>query len=190
MSSSLLLSLERDLGLLRDSHATLQSAVLNLQNHILHLERIRTGIGMSTEAFSNDYTAASFSSVRQAILEERRGYRMQQQLLVRLLCKPTWELWNEWRVLFFGGVPAGVPVRFQLPGWQWVDPKKDAEAAVLRIRSGTASRAMLCEEQGLDFDDVAEALAEERKILIEHGLNPDPDAPAKDTGGDDADTQS
>lgn len=153
------------------------------------LRSASAGISMSAESFSNDYTSASFSSVRQAVLEERRGYRMQQAFMGERFCAPMWETWALWRSIFIGGSPARLPVRHQYPGWQWVDPKKDAEAAALRVKLGTATRAMLCEELGVDFDDVLEGLAEEAEMMRSKGLNPEPPAPGKKEESERADTE-
>lgn len=123
-----------------------------------------SAFSMSGEAFTNDYTDASFSSVRQAVLEERRGYRMQQEVLVRGMCAPLWRTWTLFRASFMRG-DARIPVRWQRPGWSWVDPLKDANASRVRVEMGLISRTELCEEEGRDIEDVAAQLREESALL-------------------------
>lgn len=122
-----------------------------------------TALGMSGESFSGDYTEASYSSVRQAVLEERRGYRLMQQFVVERQNQPLWDIWTAFRADFMRGDRV-IPVRWERPGWSWVDPQKDANAAKTRVELGVVSRRLLCEEQGLDYDDIRRQLAQEEKF--------------------------
>lgn len=128
------------------------------------------GAGMSYEAYSNDYSGASYSSVRQAVLEERRGYQVQQHFLIDKFLFPVWEKFGGWRNAFGFGRETSVPVDWQTPGWSWVDPAKDAAAAVDRVNLGIVTRRQLCAEQGRDFDDVLAGLAEEKQLMEEAGI--------------------
>lgn len=133
----------------------------NYQPFVKNTQRsASSGLNMSCEAFSNDYSDASFSSVRQAVLEERRGYRMQQSFLLEQVCEPFWEVWCRFRALFLRG-DERVPARWQCAGWSWVDPQKDANAAKTRLDMGIVSRRVLCEEQGLDYDEIKAQIAAE-----------------------------
>jgi len=154
------------------------------------LRSASAGIGMSAEAFSNDYSDASYSSVRQAVLEERRGYMVQQDTLVRKVLHHVWLQWCQLRHVFGLGAEPALPCRWQRPGWQWVDPAKDAKAAETRLALGLTTRRQLCAESGLDFDDVVDGLREEAQQLREAGLNPEPwrsATPAENTGTQDSD---
>jgi capsid protein len=59
-------------------------------------------------------------------------------------------------------------------GWAWVDPLKDTQAGVLAVQSGLASRSSLLAEQGEDFEDVLEQLAEEEDMADAAGVSIDP----------------
>ena len=131
-----------------------------------------TGMGMSYESFSNDFTEASYASMRQGILEERRGYRVQQFFLSQKSLAPSWLRFVEARRFFGMGPEREVPVQWQMNGWQWVDPAKDATAAQTRLDMRVTTRRALCSEMGLDFDDVLEQLAEEERLIREAGLSP------------------
>ena len=154
------------------------------------LRNASAGVGMSAEAFSNDYSQASYSSARSASLEERRGYRVQQHLLNVHHNGPIWSMWCLMRHAFgFGSETGGrvIPVRWQTPGWQWVDPAKDAQAAETRLRLGLTTRRDLCAEAGVDFDEILEGLAEEHSLMIERGIDPAPWAAAQPTIDDNKD---
>lgn len=132
-----------------------------------------TGFGMSGESFSGDYTEASYSSVRQAVLEERRGYRLMQQFVIERQSQPLWDVWTALRADFVRG-DAAIPVRWQREGWSWVDPLKDANAARLRVELGIVSRRILCEEQGYDYDDVRRQLEQEQQRATTGANNAEP----------------
>lgn len=116
------------------------------------------GMGMSYEAFANAYAEANYSSARSAALEERRGYRRQQWFLNSHFNTPAWKTWNLYRVLsgIVPGVGLDVPVSWQVPGWPWVDPLKDANAAKIELELGLTTRRKLCADRGLDYDEIHE----------------------------------
>lgn len=154
----------------------------NFQPFVKNTQRAASsGLNMSCEAFSNDYSDASFSSVRQAVLEERRGYRMQQSFLLEQVCEPFWRIWCLYRSLFLRGDEV-IPARWQCAGWSWVDPQKDANAAKTRLEMGIVSRRVLCEEQGLDYEEVKAQIAAENADKPQ--LPPAPDA--REEGDDNA----
>lgn len=142
------------------------------------LKDASVGAGMSYEAFSNDYTDASYSSARTAALEERRGYQRQQHFLNRKFNERAWRRFC--RVLAIAGLEPldsyRVPVTWQAPGWQWVDPRNDSTAAEKDIGLGLSTRRKLCADRGLDFDEVVEQLAREKRMLEEAGLWREPGA--------------
>ena len=122
-----------------------------------------TGAGMSYEAYSNDYTDASYASARSASLEERRGYQVQQQLLVRMFHQECWgRLWGMNQLArTYPGLPAVIPVNWQVPGWPWVDPDKDSKAAERDIKNGLNSRHRVAMERGSDYEEIIEDLRQE-----------------------------
>jgi len=132
----------------------------------VQLRGASAGLGMSYEAYSNDYTDASYSSARSAALEERRGYQKQQIFLNRAFNRPVWDLWS--RFLFLSGLEdlgPEIPVTWQTPGWPWVDPYKDASAAKLELALGSTSRRRIAASRGQDLDEIMDELAEEQTFF-------------------------
>lgn len=43
---------------------------------------------------------------------------------------------------------------FQPKSWDWVDPKADGEAAVLKLSNGLRSARQIADEQGVDLEEV------------------------------------
>lgn len=123
------------------------------------------GMGVSYEAFSNDYTDSSYASARSGSLEERRGYQCQQSMLNRLLNQRAWDRWGLLRYLMDMERKPSMPVSWQNPGWPWVDPRSDAEAMTKRLAAGVTSRTKECAAMGSDFDElVRERQAEAEAI--------------------------
>jgi len=121
-----------------------------------------TGAGMSYEAYSNDYTDASYASARSATLEERRGYQVQQQLLTRMFHAECWSrLWGMNQLSRVESLPAEIPVTWQVPGWPWVDPDKDSKAAERDIKNGLNSRHRVAMERGNDYTEIIQDLQRE-----------------------------
>lgn len=124
-----------------------------------------TGVGVSYEAYSNDYTDASYSSARSASLEERRGYMVQQIILSSRFHAPGWvRLWQmNYLSKTVPTVPETIPVSWQMPGWPWVEPLKDSKAAAQDLSNGITSRHKLCMERGVDYDEIQADREREKK---------------------------
>ena len=86
--------------------------------------------------------------------------------------------------------PAYCAGRWLGPPRGWVDPMKEADAAVARINAGISTLEMECSEQGHDWRDIVLQRAVERQFMIDNGLDPDallrPKLPTADQPGDGA----
>ena len=123
-----------------------------------------TGVGISYEAYSNDYTDASYASARSASLEERRGYQVQQSLLIRMFHQSAWDrVWGMNRIAKVEAMPEVISVIWQTPGWPWVDPDKDSKAAERDIKNGLNSRHKVCMERGTDYEEIIDDLQREQE---------------------------
>lgn len=135
-----------------------------------------TALGMSYEAFANDYTDASYSSARSGALEERLNYQGLQFFLSEKLLDPIVRWFIEAAALA-GVNPSPMPgfrenpwpyleaFAQSNPGWQWVDPRSDASASETKIRNTLSSRSREMMQAGLDFDDVLDELIDEETKL-------------------------
>ncbi len=75
------------------------------------------------------------------------------------------------------------------PGRGWVDPLKEAEAAGVRIERGFSTLERECADQGLDWQEVLQQRARERKYAADLGL-PDVHAPVNPNANADPDAGS
>lgn len=133
------------------------------------LRHASTGFGMSSASFSNDYTDATMSALRHAIQEERRGYRVQQDLLIDELCDVIWPTWLRYRALFGMGNDMDVEAKWELGGWDWIDPYKDAKAAEILIKQRIAARGEFTSQRGSgDWEDTIVQIGMEETMIAEH----------------------
>lgn len=154
----------------------------NFSSFLRDLKRdAAVGMQMSYEGFAGDYSQSNYSSTRQALIAERRMYRRHQQNLIRHYLTPIYRRWLALEVMA-GGIPS-LPwrrfvtdraryesVTFQCPGFEWVDPQKDAEANKLLLELGLTTRSEIAEGLGKDFPKMLKTLAWEKKRMQELGI--------------------
>ncbi|MFA7173802.1 MAG: phage portal protein [Kiritimatiellia bacterium] len=134
------------------------------------------GLGMSFEGFANNYTDSSYASARSGALEERLGYRGQQNVLDEQFCRDVYA-WYIAADMLAGTAPSPLPGYFKnpllwheavetgFPGWSWVDPTNDATASEKLIGMGLSTHAKQSAQHGEDFDMNVETLIEEELKL-------------------------
>lgn len=126
------------------------------------LRCVAAGVGVSYESLSRDYTNATYSSSRLALLDDRDNWRVLQQWFIDVFLQPIFEAWLELAVLS-GELPlAGyeanaetyAAVRWMPRGWDWIDPVKEVMAAKAAVRAGFATTADVVAAKGGDWEDV------------------------------------
>ncbi len=138
-----------------------------------------TGFGMSFEAYSNNYTDSSYASARSGSLEERLSYRGQQQFLEEKMNRKllAWFIDAAW---LSGLAPVNMPgyaqdrLRYhemaagRKPGWGWVDPNNDAQAASTLLDLTLDTRRRQAAQRGQDWDEDMDELMDEELRLMEY----------------------
>jgi lambda family phage portal protein len=134
------------------------------------------GLDVSYFALGNDLKAVNYSSARVGLLDDRDNYRTLQNFLINHFCRRVYR-----RFLQRGILTGALNVLssdfdrlkspdFQPRGWPWVDPLKDIAAAGEAIDRGLATRSGFIAEQGGDFEEVVNRLAEEQEYLNSKGV--------------------
>ena len=135
------------------------------------------GIGMSFEAYTNNYTDASYASARSGSLEERLSYRGQQRFIEEQENQKViaWFIEAAWMA---GLAPHPMPgyakdplyyhelAEGQFPGWNWVDPNSDAKAAEKQIELTLDTHHNQAAQRGNDWDETIDTLEDEEKRKI------------------------
>lgn len=155
------------------------------------LREVAAGIGVSYESLSRDYSQTTFSSGRLAILDDRDTWRVLQQWWLRSFRARLHKLWLQQAVL--AGAIAGVPfeqygpnrqkfeaVKFKPRGWSWVDPTKEVAAYKEAEKAGYISAEDIISQtaNGLDIEDVVDAIVRSRELYEEAGIVRDTDVAA------------
>lgn len=141
------------------------------------LRGIAAGFDVSYGGLSGDLSEANYSSARIGLLSERDTWKMIQTWCYEHFHDPIFESWLE-MALLTGQVnlPFAKFDKFNAPYWQprgfqWVDPLKEQEANENMVRSGFGTRAQVCAERGLDFEEVCQERAEEIATQNKYGVN-------------------
>jgi lambda family phage portal protein len=146
------------------------------------LRRISSGFDVAYNSLANDLEGVNYSSIRAGVLEERDQWMTLQNWFIEAFLEPVFAEWFP-RAMTAGTavLPSGatLPVskaeKFQAHEWQgrrwsWVDPLKDQEAAVLAIEKGLMSPQQVAAQQGLDLEDVINAIAAANAMAEAAGL--------------------
>lgn len=159
------------------------------------LRHIAAGMNMPYELLLKDFSKSNYSSARAALLEAWRYFYGRRRWLVDYWLRPIYELWLEEAVNageiqapgFYENKYAYCRAKFIFGGRGWVDPVKEAQAAVLRMNAGISTLEHECAEQGTDYEEVLDQLAIERKMKQDRGLDSAPPVTTKPTVNSSAD---
>jgi lambda family phage portal protein len=160
---------------------------------------LAAGLGVSYMSLTGDLKGTSFSSGRMGLGPERRRWRRKQEQMRDAFHTPLFRAWLRYASL--SGALALTPAELAqvqaaavwlLPGWDYVDPTKDADAHLTEVANTMNSRTAILAAKGRDFKTVARQVARERRFLKSLGLPEDttltppaPDAaPAPETPAD------
>jgi lambda family phage portal protein len=149
------------------------------------MRQIGISMGLPYEQLMKDFSKTTYSSARAALLESWRYFITRRAWLNTYWAQPVYELWFEEAVNaglidapdFYTKRAYYTRAKWIGPGRGWIDPVKEAEAAQVRLATGISTLEAECAEQGLDYNDVIDQRAIEKKRLQEAGLWQEPPPP-------------
>ncbi|QCO56625.1 phage portal protein (plasmid) [Pseudorhodobacter turbinis] len=155
------------------------------------LRSMAAGVNLTYEQLTGDYSQVTYSSLRASLLEFRRFCEaVQHHTIVFQLCRPVWSAFMRWQVMlgnvsatdFMNPATGLQTAKWLPPSWPWVDPQKDANAAIMEMDANLRSRADIIAERGYDVDEIDRQIAADKRHAERLNLNPDkpkdtPDAP-------------
>lgn len=156
------------------SHPT--SAYADFEKSILR--GIAGGLGVSYTSLANDLEGTSYSSIRQGALEERDFYRTLQTFMSEHFLDPLYRMWLD-HVIQFGytSITGGGKYDkfsrefiFRPRGFQWVDPLKEMNAAVVGLQNGILSHSDIAANYGRDAEETFAAIEQDKKVAEQYGL--------------------
>ena len=143
------------------------------------LRNVASALGMTYEQLSQDWSGVNYSSARAALIEVWRGFGADRAGFAQGFPTPIYVAFLE-EAIDRGRVslPPGAPGFYEAvaaysrcewigPGRGWVDPEKEARAAVLRMSAGLSTLQRECAEQGLDYQEVLEQRQREIAMMRE-----------------------
>lgn len=150
------------------------------------LREVAAGLNLSYESLSRDYSQTTYSSGRLAILDDRDMWRALQLWWIRSFRQPLHKRWLQFAV-FSGAIPSIRPeiympnvskfeeVKFKPRGWSWVDPVKEVNAYIQAEKAGyiSAEDVIAQTANGMDIEDVAEAMKRSAEIYEQYGVQRD-----------------
>jgi len=150
------------------------------------LRGLAAGFDIAAHNLTGDMTEVNYSSARIAELAEREAWMYLQDWFIESFCVPIYEEWLALALLTgsitFDISGKSLPAdkldkfrqasRFQGRRWSWVDPLKEAEANEKQLNNRLTSRTRLAAEQGEEFDDILDELAQEDEAIKAANLVP------------------
>jgi lambda family phage portal protein len=150
-------------------------------------------LNLTFEQLSGDLTGVTYSSIRAGMLEFRRWCeQFQYHCLIQQICEPIWRPWMEQAILagVLGDVGADyrknpqdfLAVRWDPPGWDWVDPQREVAAAKAAVRAGFDWRERVTASKGENVEDIDEGQKRDNDRADALGIKYDSDGRNPDGG--------
>ena len=141
------------------------------------LRGIASGLNVSYASLSNDLSSVNYSSIRQGALDERDGYRALHMFMIEHFLEPVFRSWLS-SAMDFGGIPLPSAkydkfsdnVSFRGRGWNWVDPLKEINAAVVGLQNGVLSMQDVAANYGRDVEETFSQIARDKEMAQQFGL--------------------
>ena len=140
------------------------------------LRAMATGIGISYEDLTGDYTATNFSSARMSRLRHwARVEDWRWRMLVPQFCAPAWRWMVEAAAVMDLKIPLDLEAEWTGSPLPMIDPANEGLAYQRNIRSGLMSQSEALRERGYDPAAVFAEMAADNEKLDKLGLLLDSD---------------
>ncbi len=141
------------------------------------LQGMASGLGINYNTMANDYEGVNYSSLRQANLNDREGWKECQWWLIEQLHQQIFEDWLLMALTTnqLSPLPASKFDKFNAAtwrprGWDWVDPLKDATANEKNIAMGVQSLTAIASEQGRDIEEIFQEIKSDTAMAKKYGI--------------------
>jgi lambda family phage portal protein len=137
--------------------------------------------GRSYASLTGDLSEVNFSSMRTDRVREMGQSRMHQNdLLIEQFCNVVFADWVSMAILSgkLGAVTMDADTiigfaSWMCAGWPWIDPVKDATAALMELNMGATSIQRICAEKGRDFYEIIDEIADAKAYCELKGVTLD-----------------
>jgi capsid protein len=139
------------------------------------LRTIATGLGISYEDLTGDYSEVNFSSARMARLRHwARVEDWRWRMLIPQFCDPVWAWAMEVAGIF--GLASMPRATWTAPPMPMIEPDKEGLAYQRNIRTGIMTQSEAIRERGYDPKEFLREMAADNKLLDTLALVLDSDA--------------
>ena len=142
------------------------------------LRGIASGLGVSYTSLANDLEGVSYSSIRQGALEDRDQWKIVQDFLIQHFVEPVY---RSFLMSIMENSVINIPASrfdkfaeatvFRARGFQWVDPLKEMNAAVVGLQNGLLSMQDIANQQGRDVEEIFDQIQAEKEMAERYGLS-------------------
>lgn len=131
------------------------------------------GVDVNYSSGANDYEGVSWSSLRQAVLEDREHWKRLQGWFISQVVGAIYQQWLK-HALLNGAIEGlqGYDLErcvdafvFKGRRWQWVDPLKDEQAIGAAMDNFTVNPMDVLSEKGVDIESMAEGWQQYLDVL-------------------------
>lgn len=142
----------------------------------VQMHQVAAGFRVPYELLTGDLSNVNFSSSRVGLNEFRRMVQaVQWQIVIPMFCAPVWR-WFADAAFTAGLLPSpDIPVEWDPPRFESVNPLQDAQADVLEVRAGFATLPQMIAKRGYDPRRLLEEAAEFAALVDDLGLVLDSD---------------
>lgn len=139
------------------------------------LRAIATGLGVTYEDLTGDYTGLPFSAARMSRLRHwARVMSWRWVTFIPQVCDPIWA-WAVQAAFLMGIAPEVVPVQWTAPPMPMLDPDREGTAYQRLARNGFQSYSEIARERGYDPDELIAEIKADNDKLDAAGLKLDSD---------------
>jgi lambda family phage portal protein len=146
----------------------------------VNLRGIAAGADLSYEQITRDFSAGSWSTQRASLLEDRRSWNAEQDLLTDLFVSPAYEDWFRFEV-----VDGHLPLAFETyavdperyheaeyapDGHEWVDPEKELNGVEKELNLRLGTRKNHIGRRGGRYSKVFQQISAERLEAAKLGI--------------------
>ena len=142
------------------------------------LRSVGAGIGIGYNTLAGDLENVNYSSLRSGSLQERDNWQVLQGWMIESFMEEVFSggeinwlkrafLSGRLDPLSFSDYDRYDAATWRPRGWKWVDPSKDIKAQKEALGSQLTSRTRICNEQGIDIEDLFDELAYENELAKE-----------------------
>lgn len=149
------------------------------------LQGVAAAYGITYEMLTMDYSKVNFTSGRMAKIDVTANFRSwQYNMMVPQICGPVWK-WFISACMIKGELSEYIPAEWTAPRIQQLDPVRETDAQVKRIKAGLATPSETIREMGREPEEFFKEYKEDVERLAAMGITIDsvnlPSVPATNT---------